>query len=130
MIILTIRTDREEAELSLFDGHKKMAEEKWHAHRTLAATIHKKLLGMLDLLSISLEEVQGIVCFQGPGSFTGLRIGLSVANALAYSQNIPIVARRGNNWSEAGIKDLMAGKNEKIVTPFYGRPANTTAPKK
>src|SRR3989344_3450395 len=134
MIILTLKTDREEAEIGLYDGPKKLGEIKWHAHRTLTNTIHKKIEEMLDKSSISLEEVQGIVCFQGPGSFTGLRIGLSVANALAYSQNIPIIARRGENWADTGIKDLLNGNpptgGKNIVVPFYGRPANTSVPKK
>lgn len=130
MIILAIRTDKEEAELYIYDDYKQMSAEKWLAHRELAETIHKNLSKLLDLLSISTSDIEGILCFKGPGSFTGLRIGLSVANALAYSQEIPVIAVKGEDWLERGISDLLAGKNEKIATPFYGRPANTTQPKK
>lgn len=130
MIVLTIRTDKPEAELAIHDGNKKLVEEKWQAHRILADTINSKLEKMLKLLSISFSDIEGIVCFEGPGSFTGLRIGLSVGNALAYAQNIPIVASKGDNWIEKGIKKLEAGENQKIVTPYYDRPAATTTPKK
>lgn len=130
MIILSIKTDRPEAELAVFEGNKKLAEQKWPTHRTLADTINSEIERLLRKSNISLSDLEGIVCFQGPGSFTGLRIGLSVGNALAYAQNIPILATRGRDWLEQGIKKLQAGQNQKIVAPFYDRPANITKPKK
>lgn len=130
MIILSLRTDKPEAEIGLFDDSKKLAYEVWEAHRSLAETIHTKIEEMLNKSSISLKDVKGIVAFQGPGSFTGLRIGLSVANALAYSLNIPVVARQDPEWLEQGITDLLAGRNHKIAQAHYGQEAKTTEPKK
>jgi len=126
--ILTLKTDKPEAELGLFANSQQLTAVKWQAHRQLASTIHKQLKEVLQ--GRYLKDIDGIACFKGPGSFTGLRIGLSVANGLAYTQNIPIVARQGKNWREQGIKDLLAGKNDRIATPFYGRSAKTTSPKK
>lgn len=130
MIILSLRTDKPEAEIGLFENEKKLAYEVWPAHRALAETIHIKLSKELNKLNKSLDDVEGIVCFKGPGSFTGLRIGLTVANALAYAQNIPIVARANPKWLEAGIKDLLAGQNDKVALPEYGAEAKTTKPRK
>jgi tRNA threonylcarbamoyladenosine biosynthesis protein TsaB len=130
MIILTIRTDKPEAEIGLYENEQQLVYEIWQAHRSLAETIHLKLKEMLNKLDKSLENMEGIVCFKGPGSFTGLRIGLTVANALAYAQNIPIVARQDPDWLEQGIKDLVAGKNDKIALPEYGAAAKTTRPRK
>jgi tRNA threonylcarbamoyladenosine biosynthesis protein TsaB len=130
MIILTIRTEKPESEIGLFDGQKKLAYETWLAHRELAETIHLKIKELLEDNGKNLEDIEGIVCFEGPGSFTGLRIGLSVANALAYAQNIPIVARGNPDWLEKGIADLLTGKNDKIALPEYGAPPNITQPRK
>jgi tRNA threonylcarbamoyladenosine biosynthesis protein TsaB len=130
MIILTLRTDKPEAEIGIYDGEKQLTYETWQAHRELAETVHKKIAEVLNMLSIPLEDVEGIICFKGPGSFTGLRIGLTVANALAYAQNIPVVARQDPNWLEQGVKDLLAGQNDKRALPEYGAPAHTTTPKK
>lgn len=130
MIILTLRTDKPEAEIGIYDGQKKLAYIKWQAHRQLAETIHKKLDEILNKSSITLEGVQGIVCFKGPGSFTGLRIGLSVGNALSYALSIPIVSRGGPGWLKTGISDLQAGRNDKIALPEYATPVATTKPRK
>ncbi len=124
--ILGIRTDKPEAELYLYKNNKQIAETKWSAHRELSSTIHKQIDKILNKSSISLEDIKGIVCFKGPGSFTGLRIGLTVANSLAYTQNIPIVARQGDDWLKKAINDLASGKSDKIATPYYDRPAVTS----
>ena len=130
MKILVIRSHRPEAELYIYDDTEKLAEIRWQAHRQLAETLHKQVKKILNKSSVSLKDIQGIVCFKGPGSYTGLRIGLSVANALAYAQKIPIVAHGGEDWLEKAVADLSAGKNDKIVVPEYGAPPKTTSPKK
>jgi tRNA threonylcarbamoyladenosine biosynthesis protein TsaB len=130
VIILTLRTDKPEAELGLYDGDNQMAYMKWQAHRRLAETINDKIDEILNESSKSLHDIQGIVCFKGPGSFTGLRIGLSVANALAYGLKIPVTAQPDPRWLEKGIDELLAGRDDKIALPEYGAPVNTTQPKK
>lgn len=130
VIILTIRTDKPEAELGLFNGRNKLDYEVWRAHRTLAETIHSRIEGLLRRNQKELKDLEGIVCFAGPGSFTGLRIGLSVANALAYSLGIPVAARQDPQWLEQSIADILAGQDDKITKPYYGQPAKTTKPVK
>jgi tRNA threonylcarbamoyladenosine biosynthesis protein TsaB len=130
MIILTIRTDKPEAEIGLYDGQNQLVYETWQAHRELAETIHIKIKEILNQASKGLDDIEGIACYRGPGSFTGLRIGLSVANALAYAQAIPVVARQNPDWLEQGIKDLLVGQNDKIAIPEYGAEAKTTKQRK
>lgn len=130
MLVLTIRTDKPEAELGLFDGHTKLAYEVWQAHRELSVTIHQKIQALLASQGKIMQDLQAIVCFQGPGSFTGLRIGLSVGNALAYGLVIPIVASMGDNWAEMGIARLHAGERDELALPHYGATAHITVPRK
>lgn len=130
MIILTIRTDKPEAELGLYDDEKQLKYEVWQAHRELAETIHQKVQTLLSVKGRTLENLGGIVCFQGPGSFTGLRIGLTVANALAYSLQLPIVATQDPGWLETGIKRLRGGETDTQALPFYGADAHITPQKK
>lgn len=130
MIILTTRTDKLKAELGLYDGQKQVAYETWEAHRKLAETIHQKIDKLLSSDQKKINDVEGIVAFQGPGSFTGLRIGLSVANALAYSLSLPVAATKDSDWIKSGIKSLLAGRSDKVALPEYGAPVHTTTPRK
>ena len=130
MLILTLRTDKPEAELGLFDSGNKLAYSTWPAHRQLAETIHSKIKELLESQGRGLDDVQGIAAFRGPGSFTGLRIGLSVANALAYSLRIPIIAKTGEDWLQKSIAAIEQGKNDQTALPEYGSPPHITAPRK
>jgi tRNA threonylcarbamoyladenosine biosynthesis protein TsaB len=130
MLVLTIRTDRPEAELGLFNEHVRLDYLIWQAHRELAATIHLKLDELLKNQQKTLKDVQGITVYKGPGSFTGLRIGISTANALADSLRIPIAAAGGETWLEAGIGRLLDGADDKLALPEYGAPVKTTPPRK
>ena len=130
MIILTIRTDRPEAEIGLYDGEKQLAYDTWLAHRQLAETMHGRIESLLEKQHIELHDIGGIVCFEGPGSFTGLRIGLTVGNMLAYSYDLPIVAVQDPGWIEAGIARLLQGESDTLAMPFYGADAHITPQKK
>ena len=115
-MILTIRTDKPEAELGIYDADgKQLAYETWQAHRQLAETIHHQIATLLQSISRDISEIKGVVVYKGPGSYTGLRIGMSVANALAYSLNCPIVATGGDDWQPTGNQLLKEGKQTKLL---------------
>lgn len=130
MLIITIRTDKPEAELGLYQDDKQVAYSTWEAHRKLAETIHLKIRQLLESEGVDLQGLDGIVIYKGPGSFTGLRIGFSVANALSSSLEIPIVSASDPRWIERGIFSLMEGNNEIISMPEYGAEPRTTQAKK
>jgi tRNA threonylcarbamoyladenosine biosynthesis protein TsaB len=130
VIILTLRTDQAESKIALYNDFVLVHELNWQAHRTLADTIHIKIKSLLDESGKTLNDIHGLVCFRGPGSFTGLRIGLSLANALTQSLNLAIVGTDGALWQEKGIQRLIAGQDDKMVLPHYGSKVKITKPKK
>lgn len=128
MITLALRTDKPEAEIYLYDGDKKLAELKWEAHRQLGTTIHNKIKEILSLQGKSFNDIGRVAVYRGPGSFTGLRIGVSVANALAYGLNIPVVSGVGEKWLE---ECLSSNVTEFIpVVIAYGSNPHITEQKK
>lgn len=130
MIILTIRTDKPESEIGIFDGHNKLEYVAWSAHRELAETIHIKIREILEKQELALNDLEGIVVYKGPGSFTGLRIGVTVANTLASSLGIPITGEATDAWIENGIQKLIEGETEQIIQPEYGAPPHITQQKR
>lgn len=130
MMILTLRTDKPEAEIGLYDSQTQVAYIPWEAHRQLAETIHLKITELLSNNGSDLNKIEGIVVFQGPGSFTGLRIGITVANALANSLSIPIIGTQDDSWIANGIERLLSAQNDQLVLPEYGALPNVSTPKK
>lgn len=130
MLVLTIRTDNPEAEIGLYDGQKQLAYHSWVAHRELGKTFHTQIEKLLQGAGFGWADIGAVVAYQGPGSFTGLRIGLTVANALAYSLQAKVVAQTGEAWIADGINRLLSGESDPIALPEYGGEANITLPRK
>lgn len=130
-MILTIKTDSPTAEIGLVlpNGQQK-SHYVWEANRQLAHDILTKITDLLAKSKLDLKDLTGVIVFAGPGSFTGLRIGITVANTIAYGQNIPIVAKQGDKWVIKGAEALKQGNNDKIALPAYGAEANITKPRK
>ncbi len=130
MNILLIKTDQPTAELYLYQDKDKVCEKIWQADRKLAESIHLEIASLLNKSGKSLSDLNAIAVYNGPGSFTGLRIGHSVANALSYSLKLPIIATSSENWIKDAITKLLAGDDEKIALPHYGSPVRITKPRK
>lgn len=129
MIILTIKTDSPEAEVGLYENHDKLGYIKWMAHRQLADTLHLTINELLKSNKKDWQDINGVIVYSGPGSFTGLRIGISVANSLTGSLSCLGVGSKGDDWINDGINKLAGGKTDKIIKAEYGSEAHITLPK-
>lgn len=109
--------------------------------REMAKNILAEIKEFLAENDANWQNLRGICVFAGPGSFTGLRIGVTVANTLADSLKIPIVGEKNSddsknngenleNWREIALEKLNSGADDKIALPFYGAEANITKPRK
>lgn len=128
-MMLAIRTDKPEAELYLYDSDGQLVDKKlWQAHRSLAETLHREITALLSRNKLAFTDVNKVGFYQGPGSFTGLRIGASVANALAYALSIPIVGASGEHWLESCVNSSQA--TYMPVQILYGQEPHITQQKK
>lgn len=131
MVILAIRTDKPEAELYLYNKKEQVDSCMWQAHRELSSTLLVKIEEILEKNSLQKKDITAVLVFRGPGSFTGLRIGVAVANTLAYALNIPIAGGQGDDWL-ADIDQHLHGLRSytNSVAPNYGSEAHITRPRK
>lgn len=130
-MIVGLRTDSPDAEVHVFAvGGKKISSHVWHAGRALGKDLLAVIHGQLQAAGADWSDVTGVIVFEGPGSFTGLRIGITVANTLAYVRGVPIIAAKGNEWLHIGIRRLNNNENDQLALPHYGAEAHITQPKK
>lgn len=130
-MILALRTDKPEAEVYLYDSSGKgISRHIWHAHRELSVTLLVVIRDQLHARQVDFAAIHGVIVFCGPGSFTGLRIGVAVANALAYGLGVPVVGTNGEQWQSKGLRRLAKGDNDRIVLPEYGAEAHITVQRK
>ncbi len=128
-MILYLRTDQPIAVIGLHDGTASVIEKSWEAHRRLAL----ELPGAIEDLVAehgAWAGITGIAVFKGPGSFTGLRIGATVANTIAYARALPIIGETGDDWLHKAVQQLVAGHDGSIVLPHYGADPHITQQKK
>ena len=94
-MILQINTkDRKVITVALRDAQgklvKSLTEEKEYGSQVLLPLISK----LLDQENLIFKDLKGIKVETGPGSFTGLRVGVSVANALGFALGIPVNSKK------------------------------------
>lgn len=102
-------------------GAQVLGIEAIHSERILPA-----LEGLMEAGDISPERVEGIAVTAGPGSFTGLRIGLAVAKALGYAWRVPVrgvSTLAATAWSLRGVDGVLCAaldaRRESVYCAFY-----------
>ena len=92
MQILGIETSSKFLSLAVIKDNEIVAEINLNAYRRLSSLLVPSIKDILKKSNISLEELDGFAVGIGPGSFTGLRVGITTIKALALSLKKPIVA--------------------------------------
>lgn len=129
-MILLLDTSTPLCRLTLVDTDGNQSEYEWQADRQLAKGLLAWLTERLAEKGATIRDISGIGALQGPGSFTGLRIGLTVLNTLADGLGAPIVGTSGEDWRHHALERLQAGENDIIVLPVYGSEAHITTQRK
>lgn len=90
MIVLGIETSAAVCSVGVVDAEKILGEISLHTPFLHAEWIFPRINQLLENLEIQPEDLGGIAVSIGPGSFTGLRVGLSAAKGMAYSLSCPL----------------------------------------
>jgi tRNA threonylcarbamoyl adenosine modification protein YeaZ len=88
---LAIDTSTNYAGIALVEGQQVIAELNWRCGQNHTVELFPRLDFLLRESGLDLQETDCIYVARGPGSFNGLRVGVSAAKGLAFSLGIPII---------------------------------------
>ena len=91
MIILAISTSSSNASVSLLEDDKLIKELNISDQRTHSEKLMPLIEELFKTTNLQLSQVNLIACDIGPGSFTGIRIGVASVKAMAEAKEIPVV---------------------------------------
>ena len=90
-MILALDTSTEMASIALYRrGDGVLAEQSWRSGREQTTQLLPNVQRLMELAGVAVRELEGIAVATGPGSFSGVRIGLSTAKSVAYALQIPL----------------------------------------
>lgn len=133
-MILTIDTSlSNKTEIRLFDeDFKLLSKSEFLNHNNLSETLLSFIDKALSENKLNKNDLTALIAYHGPGSYTGLRIGITTANFIAYSLNIPILAFEGDINNQKDLKRLIAQlkvqdkRFNNPIVPFYKSPPHIT----
>src|SRR5512136_223261 len=96
-MILAIDTATRSAGLAVHDGYRVRAEFTWDTSDHHTVELMPRIVEMLSQIDVSIDQLSGLGVSIGPGSFTGVRVGVAVAKGLALARNIPIAGVRSTD---------------------------------
>jgi len=88
---IAIDTSTDFAGLALVQEHDILAELTWRCGLNHTVELYPRLAYLIEKSGHSISETDCIFAARGPGSFNGLRVGVSAAKGLAFSLGIPII---------------------------------------
>lgn len=92
-VLLNIETSTKNCSVSIADNGKIVAmKELNNGNYSHAEVLHPFIEDILKEAGMLIGELEGVAVSKGPGSYTGLRIGVSAAKGLSFALNIPLIS--------------------------------------
>ncbi|MEO1267439.1 MAG: tRNA (adenosine(37)-N6)-threonylcarbamoyltransferase complex dimerization subunit type 1 TsaB [Myxococcota bacterium] len=108
--ILAVDTSSLVQSIAIVDGDLLLAERTLKTRRGHSGALLAAIDAMLRDVRLTATDLDLLVCGAGPGSFTGLRIGLACLKAIAFAQQIPLVTQSSLHalaWSALPAQGLL-----------------------
>lgn len=123
MKTLAIDTSNQTLAVAVVDGQEVLGQSQTMAIKNHSTALMPAIDGLMQAVGMAPKELEQIVVAKGPGSYTGLRIGVATAKTLAQTLNIPLI----------GVSSLKAvaancvGVSQVVVPLFDARRQNVYA---
>lgn len=127
MRILGIDTSSVETNMVLTDGGEVIAAAREKPFKTHSKKLLSTLRGIITERGVSLSSINALAVSRGPGSFTGVRIGLGTAMGLGDALNIPVIgagtldalARVAPPWDGGYICPVLNARKGEVYAALY-----------
>lgn len=126
LLVLGLETSTAAASVALVNEDRLLAEISFNTQRYPSRQILLLISLLLRQAGVEFRELEGIAVALGPGSFTGLRVGIAVAKALAHASGKPLAGvptLDGLALNAAGIAGLICpvvvARREEVYTALY-----------
>jgi len=90
--ILCLETATNICSVALFSGNELLGYQEYHLEKSHSNLIPVIIDSTVRNASMDKADLQGVAVSHGPGSYTGLRIGVSAAKGLCFALNIPLIS--------------------------------------
>ena len=127
-MLLAIDTSTQTLSIALHDGEALLAEQTMRVGRRHSALLAPLIEQMLSQLEISADDLSALAVAVGPGSYTGVRIGVALAKGMAAARNLPlasattleiIVEAQGRARADATLIATVAAGRERVIWATY-----------
>ncbi len=124
-MLLALDTSTSQAGLALYDGRVRF-ETTWAAGRNHARQLMPAVRSALETIGADVQDLTALAAARGPGSFTGLRVGLAVARGLAFSLGLPLYGLTSLEVLAAGqgpipwpVRAVLDAGRGRVATALY-----------
>lgn len=90
-MLLAVDTSTAQVGLAIYDGSQVVSEYAWRSSQRHTVELAPALFELLRRCGLTMDDIRALGVALGPGSFTSLRVGLSLVKGLALSRQIPLV---------------------------------------
>ncbi len=131
-MILAIDTATRSASLAILDEAAAVrAEYSWDTSDHHTVELMPRIVAMLAQIDVSIEQISGLAVSIGPGSFTGVRVGVAAAKGLALARGIPLVGVRSTdslayavNWCKPPLVVVVRAGRGRLIAATYHKSHN------
>ncbi|RBW59263.1 tRNA (adenosine(37)-N6)-threonylcarbamoyltransferase complex dimerization subunit type 1 TsaB [Tenacibaculum sp. E3R01] len=131
-IILNIETATKNCSVSIAkNGDVLASKELNNGNYSHAEKLHPFIQDVLNEASISIDEIDAVAVSKGPGSYTGLRIGVSATKGLCFSFDVPLIAidtlkslSMNANIDEGLIVPMIDARRMEVYSAIYDKNYN------
>ena len=125
-LLLALDTSTSTASVAVYDGERVLSETTWLAGREHSSRLLVEAQMALARISLTNVDLSGLVVARGPGSFTGVRVALSLAKGIAAALHVPVwgvssldALARAARDSAIPVRALLEAGRGRYATALY-----------